>query len=507
MCLGLFILGVDFTVLNVAVPDLQRDMRPSMAQVQWIIDGYALVLGGCVLAAGAVSDAYGRRRCFLVGLWLCAMACLVGASAHAPWELIAARCGMGAGAALMMPSTLSVIVSLFPEGPQRRKAVSLWALVAGAGTLLGPVAGGYLVEHYSWRAGFWAPIPCVLVTMAAAAVVVPESRGLRNEPIDLTGMGWSTAGFLALVWAIIEGPDRGWTTAPILGAFAAAIVLLAAFARHQRRCAAPMLPIDVLKDTRMRTATAVLAMLSFAVFGALFVLSLYLQNILHLSAAQAGQRMLPLSAAMAVGVAGAFVVSRRCSQRALVTAGLLAVFCGFAVLAGAGPGSGYGRVLLFELLAGLGVGIAAPTATEAVMGCLPADRTGAGSAINDATRQIGSAVGVAVQGSILTSVHADRMRAFPTPPGADVGVHSLMSTAASTPRLPPEVRARLVAHSQDAFVAGVASAAHAAMLVTALAAVAAWRRLGGRDSGVPTSAAPTEPVHGPALTTPSPSST
>ncbi|MFI6090461.1 MFS transporter [Streptomyces sp. NPDC051218] len=213
---------MDLTILNVAIPDLLADLRPSMAQIQWNVDGYALVLGGTVLARGALTDRMGRRRTFLAGLVLCAGTSVFGAIAQTPLQTSAARGGMGAAGALMMPATLSIIHWMYPEPMLRRRAIAVWTAVAAAGGLTGPVIGGWLVEHFSWRAGFWVNVPLAAAAFLLTCLLVPESRAKRTEPLDGVGTAMSAAGLLVLVWAIIESPVHGRTSGPVLLAYAPA---------------------------------------------------------------------------------------------------------------------------------------------------------------------------------------------------------------------------------------------------------------------------------------------
>ncbi|MFF3677816.1 MFS transporter [Streptomyces sp. NPDC002120] len=467
VCSALFLIGLDFTVLNVAIPELRQDLGPTMAETQWIVDGYALTLGACVLAAGTLSDSYGRRRAFLAGLAVCALASLGGALADSPAQVVAARCGMGLGAALFMPATLATIAHVFRgAAADRRRAMSLWAAVAGIGTLTGPVAGGWLVEHSSWRAAFWLNVPVALSVFAVALVFVPESTGPRRRPLDRAGALLSSGALLALVWGIIEAPGRGWLSGPVLAAFLVAAVLLVVFAWWQRRCPAPMLPLAVARDGGVGAASVALALMSFAVFGAMFIVTLYLQQVRGLSPWEAGLRITPLSVGLAVGAGAAAVVSKRYGARTSVTAGLVLIAAGCAVLAGDT------QVLAFEGLAGFGAGLVAPVATETLMAAVPEESSGLGSALNDASRQVGSTLGVAVLGSVLATV----------------------STGEAAP----------VAAAGDAFVRGMAAAAWTAAAVTLAGAALAWFRLPGpvktperASAGEAASVPEPLPVHGP----------
>ncbi|GHH45382.1 MFS transporter [Streptomyces candidus] len=246
VCLGLFMLGMDLTVLNVALPGLQQDLDASSAQVQWIVDAYALVLGGTVLAVGAFTDSWGRRRSFVRGMTVCAVASVCGAPAPQPEQAIAARCLLGVGAALLMPATLAILHDLFPEPALRRRAIAAWAAVGGLGGVCGPVIGGWLVEQSSWRAGFRVNLPLAVTAVVLALALVPESRAARPSAFDVPGAVLSSLGLTARVWAVIESPHRGWTSGWVLSAFTCSLVLLAAFLLRQSRAREPMLPLPVL---------------------------------------------------------------------------------------------------------------------------------------------------------------------------------------------------------------------------------------------------------------------
>ncbi|MBL1086492.1 MFS transporter [Streptomyces actinomycinicus] len=455
---------MDLTVLNVAVPDLDRDLKPSMAEVQWIVDAYALVLGGIVLTAGALTDRIGRRRAFTIGLAICGTTSSLGALAEDPDWLIAARCGMGAGAALLMPATLSIITSLFTAPAPRRRAIAFWAASLGVGGMTGPVLGGALVEGFSWRAGFWVNVPIVAVTLVLTLLVVPKcgfrrAGGRSGERVDLPGAMMSACGLLTLVWAVIESPSKGWTSAPVLTAFTLAAALLSAFVVHQKRRADhAMLPLPLLRLPGVVRGATSLTLLSFAMYGALFVITLYLQGVLGYTPWQAGLRTLPLAGALAAGSLAAPRLLTRNGERTPIAAGLLLTTAAFAVLARTRADSGYGHLLVFEVVAGLGAGLVAAAGTETVMGAVPPCHAGLGSAVNDATRQVGASLGVAVQGSVLSTVITDRLGPM---------------AAAATPAavLPPFPAAR------QAFVDGLTASALTAGSVSLAAtlAVIPWR--------------------------------
>lgn len=413
LCTGLFLIGLDVTVMNVALPSLQSDLHPGPQGLLWIADAYTLALACCVLAAGVWSDTHGRRRAFTLGLALCGAASVAGGLATGTGQVVAARLAMGCGAALMMPSTLSLITVVFPDPAARRKAIAVWTFVAGLGVLAGPVLGGLLVEHYGWRAGFWINVPVVVGALAVTGRWVPESRHPRPGPPDRAGIGAVTCGMGALVWSIIEGPVRGWTDPAIGAGFTLAALAFAFLLRWEKRHPAPLLPPRLFTDRRFTAAVAALAWMFFALFGSLFLLTLYLQTQLHLTPAQTGLRLLPLAAALGAGAGASLLIAPRWGDRFAVTTGMLLVASGYGFLALAPPACGYGPALGYQLVAGFGAGLAATPATEAVLGAVPGERAGTGAALNDLVREVGGALGIAVLGSLLTAHHA-----HPTQPGA-----------------------------------------------------------------------------------------
>ncbi|MFE1793808.1 MFS transporter, partial [Streptomyces sp. NPDC059525] len=399
---------MDLTVLNVAIPALQRALGSSAGQTQWIVDAYALVLGGLVLTVGGVTDRIGRRRAFLAGVTLCGLASWAGAVSVAPWQLIAARGAMGAGASLIMPATLSMVTGLFPEPALRQRAISLWAAVGGVGGALGPVVGGWLVSHYSWRAVFWINLPLAAAVITLTLLWVPSSPPARTEPVDVPGTVLSAVALFSLVWAIIEGPSRGWTSRPVLAAFSCAAVALTAFGVWLRRARMPMLPRHVMRR-EVLVPVAALAMMSFGMFGALFLISLYLQGVLGYTAWEAGVRTLPLPAALIAGAVLAAGLTGRLNRRSVLAYGLLVIVCSFVLLSFTTPQSAYPHLALVQIVAGLGAGLTAAAGTAAVMDTVGESNAAVGSAVNDASRQVGATLGVAVQGSVLATVYQDRM--------------------------------------------------------------------------------------------------
>jgi EmrB/QacA subfamily drug resistance transporter len=474
VCLGLFLTGIDATVLNIAIPDLQRDLRPSAAEVQWIIDGFALVMAGTVLAAGTLGDRQGRRRIFIAGLAVCTLASAGGGVADTPGQVIAARAGMGAGSALVMPATLSIIIHLFPEPHLRRRAITLWTAIAGIGGLLGPVVGGWLIEHFSWRAGFWINVPVAVLAIALAAWLVPESREKAAGSLDLLGVVLSTAGLSALVWAVVEGPGHGWTSPPVLAGFAVSVLLLAAFLTWQARCRSPMLPLHLLRVPRIAFGLSAMTLVSFIVFGLTLILTMYMQSVLGYTPMQTGIRLLPAPVGMIVGSGLALPLMHRANERLLVIAGTAVQAAALLMMATFTADTAYGTVALFLTILGVGAGLVMAPCTEMVMAAIPGRHAGLGSALNDVTRQVGLALGVAVQGSLHTSTSARRLRQRVGGLPDDVEAGTILATASSA-RGPGSPSPSTVTAAKDAFTFGMAQCAIAcAVFLSVVIALAAW---------------------------------
>ncbi|MEU7067235.1 MFS transporter [Streptomyces sp. NPDC046161] len=480
VCSGLFLLGMDLTILNVAVPDLRNALGSSMGQTQWIVDAYALVLGGTVLTSGSLTDRIGRRRAFTLGLAVCGLASLAGALAATPQQVIAARAGMGAGASLLMPATLSLISALFPEEALRNRAIALWAAVGGLGGACGPVLGGWLVSEYSWRAVFWLNVPFAAAVITLTVLVIPACRARIRSRIDVPGTVCSALGLLVLVWSVIEAPTRGWSSPAVLAGFATAGLLLAAFVVWLRRAPTRMIARTALRRP-VAVAAGALAMMSFGMFGALFVISLYLQGVMGCDPWQAGVRTLPLPGALIAGAGLAAALAGRWSQKSVMLLGLALVAFSFAVLGSTGTSSGYGHLVAVQVIAGTGAGLTAAAGTGFVMALMTEEHAGLGSAINDATRQVGATLGVAIQGSVLATAYTHRMteevHRLGTPHLSGPAVDNVIAAAQAGRNLPPEIRSRLLGIAEDAFVMGMSRAAWVAGVVAVAALLAVWRWL------------------------------
>lgn len=457
LCLSLFVVVVDNTILNVAIPSLLKDLDATTSDVQWMIDAYSLVFAGLLITAGSLGDRYGRRRAMLVGFALFGAGSLLAAFAAGPAQLVAMRGLMGVGGALLMPGTMSIMAQVF--GPdERAKAFAIWGATSMVGLAAGPTLGGFLLEHFWWGSVFLVNVPVTAVAVAGLLVLVPESRGPRRRP-DVLGAVLSTAGMATLVWAIISGPAHGWTGVRTIGGLLAGIAALALFVRWQHRNPEPMLDLRLLRDRHFSGAAAMIALFGFALAGMLFALTQLLQLVLGYGPLKAGLALLPVAVSAGLGNGlGASLESRFGARPALV-AGFAVVAAGFGVLGLTGD-AGYGPLAVGLVVLGFGAGLGTPPAYSTLMAALPPEEAGVGSAVNDAGQELGSALGVAVLGSIVSAVYAGALPGTASPAAR----HSLGEALALGD-------SGLAQAARDAFTHAVAVASYAAcaaMLIAAL---------------------------------------
>ncbi|HET8949225.1 MAG TPA: MFS transporter [Solirubrobacteraceae bacterium] len=492
LCLSLIVISLDNTILNVALPTLERDLGASASQLQWIVDAYMLVFAGLLLTAGALGDRFGRRRALTFGLFVFGAGSALSATATTPGMLIAARALMGVGGAFIMPSTLSIITNVFPAG-ERAKAIGIWAAFAGLGIAIGPVSGGWLVEHADWSWIFLVNLPFVAAALPLVRALVPESRDPAAPPLDLPGFALSTTGLVALVWAIIEAPERGWTDPGTLAGFAAALVTLGLFARWQLRSEHPMLDVRLFRNPRFSASSLAVSLAFFALFGMMFFITQYLQAILGYSAFEAGLRTLPVAGGLIAAGPASAKLAARLGAKLVVAAGLLIVGTGISLLAFADADTGYGLVAASLAVLGIGMGMAMAPATDAIMGSLPLEKASVGSAVNDATRITGGALGVAILGSVLSSGYRggmeDAVAGMPAP-AADTAKESLAGGLSVAAHAGGESGQQLLLAAQDAFLSGMHTAAIVAGVIAVAGSLVALLWLPARESQVEAEPAP-----------------
>lgn len=411
-CAAVFVIVMDGSIVNVALPTLHRELGwATTSQLQWIVDAYILAFAQLLLAAGSFGDRFGRRKALGWGLVLFGAFSVGAACAETPGQLIAWRAAMGVGAALIFPTTLAIIASTFRETDARAKAIAAWAGMSGLGVALGPVVGGLLLEHFPWGSIFLVNIPILALAFAGMAWAVPDSRDPHPKRFDPAGNLLSIAGVGLLVWAVIEGPDHGWASARSLLALAGALLLLALFVAWELRCPHPMLDVRLFRRRRFAAGSLAITFAFFGLFGFVFMVTQYFQFGRGLGALGAGVRTLPFAAAIGLGAALAARHGGRLGQRIVVSSGLALMAVGFAWTTRDAIDSPYALLVAQMGVLGIGLGLVNAAATEAIMSSLPVEQAGVGSAVNDTTREVGGTLGVAVMGSLFSSVFSDRLDA------------------------------------------------------------------------------------------------
>ncbi len=409
VCLAAFAINLDTTIVNVALPDLGRQLSASTRDLQWIVDGYNLAFAALVLTAGSLGDRFGRRPALLVGLLGFAAASGVGAAVDSPGALIAVRFAMGVFAALIFPTTLSIITNLFPDRGERAKAVGLWGAVTGLGVAVGPISGGLLLAHFAWPAVFLALVPVALLAAVLAFVVVPESSNPGQARLDPTGLVLSSAAVATLVYTIIEAPTRGWTAPASLLGYVAAAALVVVFVLVERGRVHPMLDVTLFRTPAFSAASGAVTVAFFALFGFIFLITQYFQFVRGYGTLSTGARILPVAVSIAIGSVAGVLLAARLGTRAVVVTGLLLFGSSFAWISVSSTFMPYTEIVGQMVLMGLGLGLTTAPATESILSVLPAAKAGVGSAVNDATREAGGTLGVAVIGSVFTSLYADHL--------------------------------------------------------------------------------------------------
>jgi EmrB/QacA subfamily drug resistance transporter len=481
LCLSLFVIVLDNSILNVALPTIVDELDATNSQLQWMVDSYTLVFAGLLLTAGALGDRFGRRGALQIGFVIFGLGSLLSALSSTPNQLIGARAFMGIGGAFIMPATLSIITNVFP--PQERgRAIGVWAGVAGL-AILGPLAGGFLIEHFYWGSIFVVNLPIVAFGLVAGLFLIPTSKDPAAPRLDPVGAVLSIAGLTALLYGIIEAPEQGWTHGTILASFAVGAVVLAAFFAWEAHSDHPMLDLSFFKNPRFTAASGAIAFTFFAMFGSIFLFTQYFQFVLGYSALETGIRLLPWAGTMVILAPNSPRLVERVGTKVVVSGGLVLLSLGLIAMAGLTTSSSYGDIFWRMILMGSGMGLTMAPATESIMGSLPLGKAGVGSAVNDTTRQVGGALGVAIIGSVASSLYASRViDAIPagTPPRlADQIENSLGFALRIGDRVPG-----LADAARGAFVHGM----QAAVLVAAVAAVvgaivtALWLPARARDA-------------------------
>ena len=478
LCSSLLVIVLDNSILNVAIPTIINDLRATNSQLQWIVDSYTLVFAGLLLTAGALGDKFGRRGALQLGFAIFGIGSILAAMSGTANQLVGTRALMGIGGAFIMPATLSIITNLFPPH-ERGRAIGVWAGVAGLGAALGPLTGGFLVEHFYWGSVFLVNVPIVVIGLVAGFVLIPNSKDPSAPKLDPIGAVLSITALTALLFAIIEAPAEGWGDPTILATLATGVVLLVSFVFWERHTDHPMLDVTFFANPRFSAASGSITVVFFAMFGSIFLLTQYFQFVLAYTPLQTGVRMLPFALTMMVVAPTSSRVVERIGTKVTVTAGMSLVTVGLLSMAMLQVDSSYVQVAVRLMVMAAGMGLTMAPATESVMGSLPLGKAGVGSAVNDTTRQVGGALGVAIIGSVLASVYGGRVGDFLTGVGApeaaiEGAASSLGGAEIVAGQAPAAQGAELMRVANQAFVDAMHVGVIVAASATAVGAVMAF---------------------------------
>jgi EmrB/QacA subfamily drug resistance transporter len=423
---GLFMIMLDNTVVNVALPAIQEDLGADLSELQWVVTGYALTFAALMLIGGKVADAYGRRLIFVIGIAVFTTASLWCGLAESGDALITARVLQGVGAALMNPATLSIIAATFPP-QQRGTAIGIWAGVSALALAIGPLLGGLITEHIHWSWIFFINVPVGVVAIAASYLFIDETRDETHVRLDLPGLATSGIGLFALTYGLIEANTYGWGSTRILGSFAVAAVMLGTFVMLERHQRDPMLPLELFKSGTYTGANLVILLVALAMFGIFFFMSLYMQNILGYSAVQTGAAFLPMTILIILVAPIAGRTSDRIGSRGLLTAGMILIALQLLYFSRLGLDATYWDILPAFIVGGIGMSLTMTPSAAAATRSVPVDKAGVGSAVLNASRQVGGSLGIALMGAIVAYEAAGRR----TPEAFIDGFQSALMVAAA----------------------------------------------------------------------------
>ena len=410
LSVSVFLVVVDNLIVNVALPTLQRELNASTTSLQWIVDSYALVFAGLLLAGGGIGDRYGRKRSLQIGLILFAACSAAAAFATTSNSLIFWRGAMGIGAALVFPATLAIITNLFTDPIERAKAIGLWSAVSGMAVAFGPVAGGFLLEHFWWGSVFLINVPIVAIAIAVGIPLIPDSRNENAHKIDKTGFLLSVIAVSAIVFTVIESPNWGWGSLKSNAGFVLGLFALFAFIKVEMKKDEPLLEVSFFKSARFSAATGSIGIAFFCLFGFTFMVTQYFQFVRGYDTLSAGLHTVPFAVGAGVTAPFAARAALKYGTKRVVALGLLNMCIGFVIASRFEPNSSYwGHVVIGMLFMANGLSLVTSPATESVMGSLPREKAGVGSAVNDISREVGGTLGVAVVGSVFVSLYCPKI--------------------------------------------------------------------------------------------------
>ncbi len=476
---SLLVISLDNTILNIALPSLSNDLNANISDLQWIIDAYVLVFAALLLTMGAVSDRYGRKKALQIGLVMFGIGSLGAALSETTTALIVSRGFLGIAGAFIMPSTLSLINVSFPLR-ERAQAIGIWSAIFGLGIAIGPVVGGLLLKLYSWHILFLINLPIIVIALIGGQRFLAESKDETAPKLDIPGVIFSSTGVFALVFAIIEAGVKGWSNPEVLGLFAIAFVLLAIFTFVESRTEEPMMPLYLFKNLSFSGASIAIAMVMFSLAGSLFFVSQYMQTVLGYDTLTAGLGTLPVAIGLVIIAPLSAPVSRRIGIKFTVALGI-----GVASLALFFMGTNYAVdtpyviVALGQLLLATGMGLAMAPATNSIMSAIPANKSGIGSAMNDTTRELGAALGVAVLGTFMNSIYISGVQgSLKLIPGLPKELIDIVSgsiqaahAVANAPEVPKLFGTLITTTANHSFVNGMTHAMIVGSIIMAASAV------------------------------------
>ncbi|MCF2532815.1 MFS transporter [Yinghuangia soli] len=473
LVVALLVVVLDNSILNVAIKviaDPDAGLGASQSELQWAINSYTLVFAGLLFTAGILGDRFGRKKLLLFGMVVFGIASLLSAISQSPGQLIAARAVMGFGAAFVMPATLSIISNVF-EPHERPKAIGIWSGAVGLAIAIGPITGGILLEHFWWGSVFLINVPIVVVGVLAMVFVVPDSKDPRPGKLDPGGVALSIAGLVSLVYGIIKGGEDSWTSPEVLATIAVGVAILAVFVWYEKRSDHPALDVKFFREPSFSAASAAIGLVFFALMGVTFFMAFYLQSVRGYTPLQTGLFLLPLAIGQLMFAPRSAGFVRKFGVRAVTTAGMILVTATFLGFLPMGRTTPMWILLVVFFLQGVGMSLVMPPATNSVMASLPREKAGAGSAVTNTVRQVGGALGVAVLGSLLSSVYRDQIAGNGVPKGADESVEATLGAAAHA----GPAGAGWVDPAKDAFVHAMHYSALGSAIVGAIGAFVVFK--------------------------------
>lgn len=480
MCTVLFIISIDSSVLNFALPSISNTLGASASQLQWIVDSYTLVFASLLITTGSIGDRFGRKKLLLIGLALFGIGSLGAALSSSTTLLIGFRALLGLAGAMVMPSTLSILSNVFQEPKERAKAIAIWSSIFSVGAGIGPIIGGLLINSFHWSAVFYLNIPVVIISIIGSSIYVPESRDINVPKPDLPGVALSSIGLASIVFGVILSGDKGWMTEEVLFPLILGVLSLYAFIRWEIHSKNPMLPMHFFKNLNFSGANAGLTLSAFGLMGSLYFFSQFLQSVQVYTPILAAIGMLPLTISIFVFTLLSVKVDQRLGAKITICIGLLISGLGLFIFSQfANVNSSYWLILLVQVIIGNGAGFTTSPATNSIMNSLPLSQAGVGSAMNDTTRQLGGALGIAVLGALMNGTYRSGINQIEGIKGIDVNIigqirSSIQGAHIAASTLSVDLGTKVIQISNQSFVQGMKEAFFFSSIIMVLASLATW---------------------------------